>query len=125
MMGCYAIRGATSVPCNGEMEILDATRMLLGRMCTENEVPIERIVSVIFTVTKDLNAVYPARAAREIGWSEVPLLCTTDMEVPGSVRRCVRVLMHVGGDRPLGGARHVYLGEARTLRPDWAGEVSP
>jgi len=123
-MGWCAIRGATSVAKNDEAAILEATRELLGKMRTENDIPIERIVSVIFTVTSDLNAVYPAQAAREIGWQETPLLCAADMNVPGSLPQCVRVLMHADIDRSQDEVRHVYLGEARSLRPDWAEEVS-
>jgi len=122
-MGCYGIRGATCVAKNDEAAILEATRELLGKMQTENEISIERITSVIFTVTSDLNAVYPARAARDMGWQQTPFLCTADMDVPGSLPRCVRVLMHVDIDRPHDEVRHVYLGEARSLRPDWAKEV--
>lgn len=123
-MGWCAIRGATSVAKNDEAAILEATRELLDTIRAENEIPIERIVSVIFTVTSDLNAVYPAQAAREIGWKQTSLICAADMDVPGSLPRCVRVLMHVDIDRPLDEVRHVYLGEARSLRPDWAEEVS-
>jgi len=123
-MSWCGIRGATSVATDDEASILEATRTLLSTMCTENEIPIERIVSVIFTVTSDLTAVYPARAAREIGCQQTPLICAADMDVPGSLPRCVRVLMHADIDRPLNNIRHVYLGEARSLRPDWAEEVS-
>jgi len=122
-MGCSGIRGATSVPRNGVEEILHATRTLLERMVAENEIPVSKIVSVIFTATPDLDAVYPARAARDLGWRETPLLCTQDMRVPGSLPHCIRVLMHVNVDRPPDQLRHVYLGEARSLRPDWVKEV--
>ena len=123
-MGWCGIRGATSVAKNDEAAILEATRELLTAMRAKNDIQIERIVSVIFTVTSDLNAVYPAQAAREIGWQDTPLICVADMEVPGSLPRCVRVLIHADIDRPLDRVRHVYLGEARSLRPDWAEEVS-
>ena len=123
-MGCCGIRGATSVPRNDEREILDATKTLLERIVSENAIPLERIVSVIFTATADLNAVYPARAARELGWRETPLLCALDMDVPGSLPRCVRVLLQANIDRAPDQVRHVYLGEAKSLRPDWAEEVA-
>jgi len=122
-MGCYGIRGATSVPKNGEAEILQATRTLLKKMIDDNGIAVERIVSVIFTVTQDLNAVYPARAARNLGWHETPLLCAQDIDVPGSLSRCIRVLLHVDVDRKPDRIRHVYLGEAQSLRPDWAEEA--
>lgn len=123
-MSLCGIRGATSVARNDEAAILEATQDLLNTMCAKNDIQIERIVSVIFTVTSDLNAVYPAQAAREIGWHETPLICAADMDVPGSLPRCVRVLIHAEIDRSVDGVRHVYLGEARSLRPDWAEEVS-
>ncbi len=123
-MSWCAIRGATSVAENNEAAILVATRELLDAMCAKNDIQIDRIVSVLFTVTSDLNAVYPAQAAREIGWRETPLICAADMEVPGSLPRCVRVLMHANIDRAQDSVHHVYLGEAKSLRPDWAEEVS-
>lgn len=123
-MSWCGIRGATSVEENNEAAILGATRELLRTMRAKNNIPIERIVSVIFTVTPDLNATYPARAAREIGWSETALICAADMGVPGSLGRCVRVLMHADLDCPLDKIHHVYLGKARSLRPDWSEEDS-
>jgi len=117
-MGWCGIRGATSVERNDETEILDATRRLLDEMRSENDIPIDRIVSVIFTVTPDLDAAYPARAAREIGWDQTPLLCMSDMTVPGSLPRCIRVLMHAQLDCSIGEIRHVYHGKAVALRPD-------
>jgi len=123
-MGWCGIRGATSVSRNDKAEILSATRELLGAMRAENEVSVEQIVSVFFTVTSDLDAAYPAQAARELGWLETPLLCAADVPVPGSLPRCIRVLMHVDIDRAQADIRHVYLHEARSLRPDWAEEVA-
>ena len=122
-MGCHGIRGATSVAENGEREILDATRGLLERMVSENGIAPETIVSVFFTATGDLDAAYPARAAREMGWHQTPLLCARDMDVPTGVPRCVRVLIHVNTDKTPEQLRHIYLGEAQSLRPDWVGEV--
>jgi chorismate mutase len=124
VMSWRGIRGATSVDENKEAAILDATRELLGTMCAKNDIAVERIVSVFFTVTPDLNAAYPAQAAREIGWQQTPLLCAADMDVPGSLQRCVRVLMHADLDCSADNVRHVYLGEARSLRPDWSEEDS-
>jgi chorismate mutase len=71
-------------------------------------------------VTRDLTAAYPAEAARQIGWTNAALLCAADMEVVGSLKRCVRVLLHVYGEQSLETVRHVYLGDAASLRPDWA-----
>lgn len=121
-MGCYGIRGAIDTPRNGTEEILDATRTLLERMIAENAIRVEDIASVIFSATPDLDAVYPAWAAREMGWTETPLFCVQEMNVRGALPRCIRVLMHVDGGRTPNEVRHVYLGAAKSLRPDWAEE---
>jgi chorismate mutase len=116
----YAIRGATTVGKDEKEEILSATRTMLSRILIENDLTSEDIVSAFFVVTRDLTAAYPAEAARQIGWTEVALLCASDMEVTGSISRCVRVLLHVHGVRTRQDVRHVYLGNAASLRPDWA-----
>ena len=122
-MGCYGIRGAIDVPSNRAEEILTATRSLLERMTAENAIRVEAIASVIFSATADLDAVAPAKAARELGWTQTPLFCVQEMSVSGALPRCIRVLMHVNGDRTHDEVRHVYLGAARSLRPDWAEEA--
>ena len=122
-MGCYGIRGAIDVPHNEADAILNATRTLIERMLAENVVRVEEIASVVFSATQDLDAVAPARAARELGWTRPPLFCVQEMSVRGALPRCIRVLMHVSGDRTQADVRHVYLGEARSLRPDWAKEI--
>lgn len=122
-MACYGIRGAIDVPRNGTEEILDATRTLLERMVAENAIRVEDITSVILSATPDLDAVHPAHAAREMGWTETPLFCVQEMNVRGALPRCIRVLMHVEVDRKPDRLRHVYLGEAQSLRPDWAEEA--
>ena len=121
-MVCYGIRGAIDVPHNGTEEILSATRTLLERMVAENAIRAADIVTVIFSATPDLDAVHPARAAREMGWTDTPLFCVQEMDVRGALPRCVRVLMHVNGDEAPSDVRHVYLGAAKSLRPDWAGK---
>ena len=121
-MSWRGIRGATSVNENKETAILSATRNLLGTMCAKNNIAVERIISVFFTVTPDLNAAYPAQAAREIGCKQTPLICAADMDVPGSLKQCVRVLMHADLDCSTDEICHVYLGRARSLRPDWSKE---
>ncbi|HEY9427769.1 MAG TPA: chorismate mutase [Gemmatimonadaceae bacterium] len=113
-----ALRGAISVDANDAALILDATRTLLREMVLLNSLEPDQLVSVIFTATPDLTAAFPARAARELGWNDVPLLCMTEMGVPGSLPRCVRVLMHAELPLEAGRGRHVYLGEAAGLRPD-------
>ena len=113
-----ALRGAITVPADDAAQILDATRTLLDEMILLNSLDAEQLVSVIFTATPDLTAAFPARAARELGWNDVPLLCMTEMAVPGSLPRCIRVLMHAELPVEAGRGRQVYLGGAAELRPD-------
>jgi len=111
------IRGAISVEENSRKEILSASEILLRKMIEVNGTEIEDIASVFFTATKDLDAAFPAEAARNIGWNEVPLMDAVEIPVPESMPRVIRVLMHVNapdGFRP----KHVYLGNAKKLRPD-------
>ncbi len=117
-MVCRGVRGATTVAANDADQILAATRMLLERIVAVNSIRIDDIASVIFTATSDLDAVYPARAAREMGWQHTPLLCMQEMAVVGSLVRCIRVLLHWNTDLASEQIQHVYLGEARKLRPD-------
>jgi chorismate mutase len=117
-MVCLGIRGATSVDANNADAILAATRTLLERIVSANNVSVEGVASVIFTVTPDLNAAYPARAAREMGWVNTPLLCTQDITVENGLPRCIRVLIHWNTDLSPQRIRHIYLGNARALRPD-------
>ncbi len=119
-MACFAIRGAIDVPRNEPEKILDASRALLQRMVEANAVAVSDIVSVIFSVTADLDTAPPAQAARQMGWTWTPLFCVQEMSVPDAIPRCIRVLMHVNGARNLEEVRHVYLAGARALRPDLA-----
>jgi len=95
-----------------------ATRELLTAIVERNQVAAHDIISVIFTVTPDLTSAFPAPAARQLGWLDVPLLCTMEIPVPGALARCIRVLLHVESSRPRDAMQHVYLGGAETLRPD-------
>lgn len=113
------IRGATTVEANDAAAIVAATRELLARIAAVNGVDPADVASVWFTVTPDLDAEFPARAAREMGWAEVPLICGREVPVPGALERCVRVLVHWNTDRAQGGIRHVFLRGARALRPEW------
>ena len=113
-----ALRGAITVDANDAALILEATRTLLREMMLLNSLESVHLVSVIFTATPDLTAAFPARAARELGWNDVPLLCMSEMTVTSSLPRCVRVLIHVELPVEAGRGRHVYLGEAAELRPD-------
>ncbi len=112
------VRGATSAAANDAESILSATEELLREIVRENEIELESIASALFTVTPDLTAVFPAAAARRIGWALVPLLNFTEIGVPGGLPRCIRVLLHVNTDRSQSEIVHVYLHEARVLRPD-------
>jgi len=117
-MMCRGIRGATTVAHNDREEILTATRQLLALMIRRNGIEREDVASAIFTTTPDLDAEFPAHAARQLGWLEVPLLCGHEISVPGSLPRCIRVLVHWNTDRPQHEVRHIYIREAVRLRPD-------
>lgn len=119
-MICRGIRGAICAETNQADAILKATRLLLERLAAANDLSPTDIASVIFTTTADLDAAYPARAARELGWTRVPLLCMQEMSVVGSLQRCIRVLIHWNTERAMQEIQHVYLGEAQALRPDLA-----
>jgi chorismate mutase len=110
------IRGATTVESDDAGLIRDATRQLLLKMVQANGLAQEDIISAIFTVTLDLSSEFPARAAREMGWTDVPLLCATEIGVPGSLPRCIRVLLHADHSGARANVRHVYLGGAEGLR---------
>lgn len=112
------IRGATTVAGNDADSILDGTEELLREIVRENEIELDWIASALFTLTPDLTAVFPAAAARRIGWTLVPLLNFTEIGVPGGLPRCIRVLIHVNTERAQSEIVHVYLNEARVLRPD-------
>ena len=117
-MTCRGIRGAISVDNNDAEAITVATRELLERIVAANELSVEDAATVVFTATSDLDAAYPAHAAREMGWVNVPLLCMQEMAITGSLPRCIRVLVLWNTDRPPDQIRHVYLGKAHALRPD-------
>ena len=119
-MACRGIRGATTAVANTAEDILEVTDELLRIVIALNELDPLDVASVIFTTTPDLTATFPALAARDIGWTEVPLLCTHEMAVPGSLQSCVRVLIHVNTTRSAAEIKHVYLKGARELRPEWA-----
>ena len=113
-----AIRGATTVDADEADVIAEATRELLSSIMSMNALSPADLISVIFTVTADLRSDFPARAARDLGWVDVPLLCTVEIPVPNALPRCIRVLMHVETTRSRDAMKHVYLRKARTLRPD-------
>ncbi len=118
-MPVRGLRGATSVPENTRESIVAGTRELLQELLRANQIEqFDEIVSILFTTTVDLNATFPAEAARELGMNFVPLLCATEINVPNRLPRCVRLLMHLNTDLPQREMVHVYLREARALRPD-------
>jgi chorismate mutase len=115
---CRAVRGAITVERNAREEILAATRYLLAEMTAANDIVMDDVASVIFTATADLDAVYPAVAARELGWTHTPLLCMQEMAVRGSLGRCVRILIHWNTSLAASDIQHIYLRGAQALRPD-------
>lgn len=112
------IRGATTVEHNTREAIVATARELLEEMLRRNDVPADEIASAWFTTTRDLDAEFPAVAAREMGWNNIALMCAHEMEVPGSLPRCLRILLHVNMPRNQAAVQHVYLHGARVLRPD-------
>jgi len=117
-MPVRGVRGATTVEANEHAEILDETRKLLALMIRFNGIRSEDVASVIFTVTGDLNAEFPALAARQLGWLDVPLLCTYEIDVAGSLRKCVRILVHWNTSKAQSEIVPVYIKDAQRLRPD-------
>ena len=116
-MRLYALRGAISVAHNDAEAIVDATTVLMRTIMERNELAPEHVVSCIFTATSDLDAEFPAVAARALGFESVPLLCAREIPVPRSLPRVIRVLIHYYAEEG-GRVRHVYLGEAKALRAD-------
>lgn len=117
MQRLFALRGANSVERNDAESILKATDELLRELISRNELTPDAMVSCIFTLTEDLNAEFPAVAARALGLNRVPLLCSREVPVPGALPRVVRVLVHYYAE-PDHVSDHVYLGAARSLRAD-------
>ena len=117
-MPTRAIRGATTAAENSESAILEAASELLRAILVANALAPEHIISILFTLTADLDAAYPTRAARELGWTDVPLLDAQQPRVQGDLERCLRVLIHCETERAAHDIKHVYLGETKKLRPD-------
>ena len=117
---CRGIRGATTAEINTREAIVEATHDMLERLIAENDLRQEDIASAIFSTTPDLNAEFPAVAARALGWLDTALICTHEMAVPGSLERCIRVLVHWNTTRSANEIVHVYIRGARNLRPERA-----
>jgi chorismate mutase len=122
-MSLRGIRGATVISDNQSEAILVGTRELLTAIFAANpDLRTEDIASAFFTVTEDLNADYPAKAARQLGWTQVPMICAMEIPVPGSLVGCLRVMILWNTDQHQTEVNHVYLGEAARLRPDIPGK---
>lgn len=115
---CLGVRGATTVEDNTAETILEATRELLVAIVSANGIEVNDIGSVFFTTTCDLNAEYPAVAARQLGWDDVAIMCAHEMNVPHGLRRCIRVLLLWNTQRTPQEIHHKYLHGAQVLRPD-------
>jgi len=124
MTVCRAIRGATTTEQNTAEDIIEATEELLRAILHYNDLQVDDMVSMFFTTTTDLNATFPAVAARgmNIGLDAVPLMCAHEMNVPGALDMVVRVMLHVNTHVPAADIKHVYLRRARDLRPEWGRE---
>lgn len=113
-----ALRGASTCEANDADEVTEVTQELLIAMLERNGVAHDDVISVLFTTTPDLNVAFPATAARGVGFGDVPLLCASEINVPGAKALTVRVMMHVYTPRPRSDLRHVYLRNAQSLRDD-------
>lgn len=117
-MPCRGVRGATTADTNSSDDILKATRQLLALIVRQNGIRAEDVASAIFTTTPDLDAEFPALAARQLGWFDVALMCLHELDVPGSLRYCIRILLHWNTEKPADEVVHVYIKGASHLRPD-------
>lgn len=117
-MAVRGIRGATTVDANTREQIIQRTMELLEGLMEKNGIILEDIASAVFSVTGDVDAEFPAVAARKIGWIYTPLFCTREIPVPGSLNMCIRVLLHVNSERKQEDMVHLYLHDAEKLRPD-------
>lgn len=114
---CRGIRGATTVEHNDREEIVTATTELLQLLIEHNDLHPDDIVSVIFSMTEDLDAEFPAVAARKLGWVESALMCAREIPVPGSLGKCIRVLIQVNTTKSIAEIQHIYIKGAVILRP--------
>ena len=113
------IRGATTIETDAKENVLSATQELLEKIFASNpDLKAEDIASAIFTVTRDITSVFPALAARQMGWDQVPMMCAQEIPVPGSLPLCIRVLIHWNTNKSQDAIRNIYLHEAKKLRPD-------
>ncbi len=121
-MAVRGVRGAITVKKNERDDIIFGTEMLLEKMVSTNKIKVEDIASIIFSVTSDLTKEFPAVAAREMGWLYTPLMCTNEINIDGSLKKCIRALIYVNTDKKQSEIKHVYLEDAQKLRPDLSSE---
>jgi chorismate mutase len=119
-MYCRGIRGATTVEANTKEAIVEATRELLDRLVEANDLDPADVGSIFFTATPDLDAEFPAVAARQLGWTDAAMLCAHEMGVPGAMPMCLRIMIHWNTTRSAKDIKHVYIRGAQGLRPDRA-----
>jgi len=124
MTMCRGVRGATTTQENTREAIVTATRELLCELVAANNINVDDVASVFFTTSPDLNAEFPAVAARELGWQSAAMMCGHEMSVPHGLEKCIRVLIHWNTDKPAVEIRYVYLKGAARLRPDLSGHQS-
>lgn len=117
-MTCRGIRGAITIDENKKDLIIEGTIRLLSEIIESNKIHEDDIVSIFFSVTEDLNATFPARAARTIGLTDTPLLCFHEIRVPDGLEKCIRILMHINSNKNKSDIKHIYLEKAESLRPD-------
>jgi chorismate mutase len=119
-MSVRGIRGAITVDNNSKKEILTDTEHLLKQLLTQNAIESDDVVSIFFSLTQDLDAEFPAIAARNLGLVDSPLLCLNEISVPGGLEKCVRILIHVNSPKTQKEMVHLYLKNAKILRPEFA-----
>ena len=117
-MWLRGVRGATCAIENSKSAIVETTKAMLLKIIEANDMQPDDIASAFFSTTRDLTAEFPAIAARQLGWKEVPLMCMHEMEVPNSLPLCVRVMVHWNTEKTAREIRHVYINGAERLRPD-------
>jgi chorismate mutase len=117
---CRGIRGATTVAENTKEAIVEGTKILLGKIIEANQIDVERVAYAYFTTTPDLDAEFPALGARQLGWDHAALLCGHEMNVPGSLGKCIRILVLYNTEKSASEIKHIYMNGAESLRVDIA-----
>jgi len=118
------VRGATTATANTAEEIIEATQELIDALVRANQLSADDIASAFWTTTRDLTAEFPAFAARQVGWADVPQMCAHEMDVPGKLGMCIRVTLHINTEKAQRDIRHVYLRGATVLRPEYAVDLA-